>query len=790
MSGVMPSCCRCLKNVFVLLMVCLCKTVHFLNFVTSQPQEYVTHATATLSQARYQLAATSSGELVFFGGGWNATNPFIASNRIDICNVTLGIWTTATLSVPRGSLAAASLGNFVFFAEGVDENEIISNQVDIYNVSNGSWSSATLTQARVDLVATSVEYFVLFAGGVTYGRLSNVVDIYNVTSNMWTSATLSQARNLLASTSVANRYALFAGGSNTSTALNIVDIYDSWSGLWNTTTLSQPRANLAASSLNDLAFFGGGDNSTSITLGTQMYSIVDIFNATSQTWNTTTLSQSRSYLAAASIGDIVAFGGGISEGFIASAVVDIYNMTSNMWFTLTLYQPRASLVATSSTNQILFGGGATNIALSNFVDLFCLNVSGCPSPPVMTPVSTATTSFITAPQSFGIATSTSLTNTTIPTTTQQSTFSPPNSSSSANNTELIMALLAGVLSAVAVLIVATIILLAVLIRTKRKNKKLKNEKNTEMFSIESETNLAQTSSQQGTRTEFVASQQTVALPQSSTSQSVFATVFPSPSVRRSQITFMELTVEKKIGTGSYGKVYLGRWNAAPVALKFCRKKGNLEDFVREIRLMSELPPHPNVVHLFGVSLDGPQPIIVLEYCAGGSLDKLLFQSNATLSDEHKMRLVRGIAAGMLHLHKHNIVHRDLAARNILLTASGDPKISDFGMSRILEKEDEGKTNSTVGPICWMAPESLAYRNYSKKSDVWTFGIVVYEIVAQCEPHKDQDLFVVGTRIRDEGLTPTIPTDCPPKLRELMQICWQMQPEQRPNFEMICTMLQQ
>jgi serine/threonine protein kinase len=73
----------------------------------------------------------------------------------------------------------------------------------------------------------------------------------------------------------------------------------------------------------------------------------------------------------------------------------------------------------------------------------------------------------------------------------------------------------------------------------------------------------------------------------------------------------------------------------------------------------------------------------------GSLDKLLFDSNVKLSEEHKIRLIRGIAVGMLHLHKHNIIHRDLAARNILLTANGDPKISDFGMSRILERADEG-----------------------------------------------------------------------------------------------------
>jgi len=205
--------------------------------------------------------------------------------------------------------------------------------------------------------------------------------------------------------------------------------------------------------------------------------------------------------------------------------------------------------------------------------------------------------------------------------------------------------------------------------------------------------------------------------------------------------------------------------------------------------MVELPPHPNVVQMFGISLDGPQPIIILEYCGGGSLDRVLYDSNEKLSEEFKMRMVRGIALGMLHLHKYNIVHRDLAARNILLTSSGDPKISDFGMSRVLQKVDEGKTNTGFGPVCWMAPESLAHRNYSKKSDVWTFGIVVYEIVAQCEPHKDKDIFDAGVRIRDEGLTPEIPFNCPPKLRNIMQLCWQKQPNQRPTFEAICQMLQ-
>jgi len=344
----------------------------------------------------------------------------------------------------------------------------------------------------------------------------------------------------------------------------------------------------------------------------------------------------------------------------------------------------------------------------------------------------------------------------------------------------------GVSSAVSVLFVATFIFFVVFLRKKRK--KSKREKHRAESPSEGQKKSLETLTIQDGTQPATTDQRTDLMRPTNPSDAV--PVALSSLLKHSQISFTELTVERKIGRGSYGKVCLGKWNAAPVALKFCRKKEGLEDFVREIRVMVELPSHPNVVQLLGVSLDGPQPIIVLEYCAGGSLDKLLFQENANISVEYKMRLVRGIAAGMFHLHKHNIVHRDLAARNILLTSGGDPKISDFGMSRILEKEDEGKTNSTVGPVCWMAPESIAHRNYSKKSDVWTFGIVVYEIVAQCEPHKDQDLFQIGVRIRDEGLTPKIPSNCPQKLHELMQMCWKLQPEQRPNFETICVMLQQ
>jgi serine/threonine protein kinase len=130
-----------------------------------------------------------------------------------------------------------------------------------------------------------------------------------------------------------------------------------------------------------------------------------------------------------------------------------------------------------------------------------------------------------------------------------------------------------------------------------------------------------------------------------------------------------------------------------------------------------------------------------------SLDRLLYDTNEKLSEKRKIFLIEGIAAGMYHLHKHNIVHRDLAARNILLTSGGDPKISDFGLSRILEQVDEGKTKCKIGPVCWMAPESIGQQVYSKKSDVWMFGILVYEIVVQSKPHSGQNPKRVGALIR-------------------------------------------
>jgi len=704
-------------------------------------QGYIIHETATLSQSRTRLAATTAGELVFFGGGFNETGAFgspgIASDRVDIYNVTSGIWTTATLSVPRGDLAATSSGTLVFFAGGWNRT-VIFNQVDIYNTSDRSWSIAKLSQARWGLAATSVGDLVLIGGG-----FSNVVDIYNVTTNMWTTATLSQPRHFPAAVTVANRYALFTGGYG-SFYLDTTDLYDVVTGVWNSTLspLSVPREGLAAASYRDIVLFAGGATNFGCSASTNA---VDVYNLTSNTHYTFTLSITRCYPAAAALDDLIFVGGGGVIGttyqgdidnITSVAQIDIYSVTNNSWYIGNLSQSRGILVAATSKNQIVFGGGQHFVQTSNAVDIFAS------TPPMPSLVWTPPMpSLVFSPDS-----------------------TPPYSSS------VVVGIVLGI---VALLIGTGVVILLLIIKRQKKRRKQRHSENTPSINYQSET--------------VVIDSVRTAVTIDTSNITIQATLQPGTETLKSlsplQIPLSELETGKEIGEGTYGRVCVGKWKKYRVALKFCQNRGKMAEFLREANLMISLPPHPNVVRMYGVSIDGTQPIIVMEYCGGGSLDKVLYDTVQEISDEQKIRWVHEIALGMCHLHKHNIVHRDLAARNILLSHDNfniaQLKISDFGMSRVLQKGIEGKTQNRIGPIRWMAPESIGQQVYSKKSDVWMFGVLVYEIVARCEPHIDIHPNEVSVLIRDKGLVPVIPNYCPQKLQQLMQMCWNRQPAQRP-----------
>lgn len=201
--------------------------------------------------------------------------------------------------------------------------------------------------------------------------------------------------------------------------------------------------------------------------------------------------------------------------------------------------------------------------------------------------------------------------------------------------------------------------------------------------------------------------------------------------------------------------------------------------------MKSLAPHPNVVQLLGVT-PPPNFWIVAEFLHKGSLYSLL-HSKDEMPTPLRRQIARGIASGMAHLHESKIIHRDLAARNILLSSNFDPKISDFGLSRFAE-EDENKTKSDVGPIKWMAPEAIKDKKFSAKTDVWSYGVTLWEIIARSNPYPQQDLLAVATAVVYKGLHCETPPGTDQTFSSILDWCFQARAEDRPTMKQIEEML--
>ena len=251
-----------------------------------------------------------------------------------------------------------------------------------------------------------------------------------------------------------------------------------------------------------------------------------------------------------------------------------------------------------------------------------------------------------------------------------------------------------------------------------------------------------------------------------------------------EISFEELRTDRELGRGAFGVVFHGTWRNQEVAVKQIPSNLNQKEFLAEVNLMRKLRPHDNVVQLLGVCTH-PQLLIVTRFYSNGSLLNFIENQQSSLDRQLLLKVLCGITAGMEHLHQEKIIHRDLAARNCLLTASFDAVVADFGLSRILSTNDSGRTNANVGPVKWMAPESLTSRVYSPKSDVYSFGVVCYECMTLEPPWKDKDnlevvvLVVGGQRLH-------IPAESqkkyPLKLTELAELCLEEDPSKRPTFQ--------
>uniref|UniRef100_H2LSJ4 Ephrin type-B receptor 3 n=1 Tax=Oryzias latipes TaxID=8090 RepID=H2LSJ4_ORYLA len=276
---------------------------------------------------------------------------------------------------------------------------------------------------------------------------------------------------------------------------------------------------------------------------------------------------------------------------------------------------------------------------------------------------------------------------------------------------------------------------------------------------------------------------------------------PNEAVREfaKEIDVSCVKIEEVIGAGEFGEVCRGRLKlpgrreiiVAIKTLKVGYTDRQRRDFLSEASIMGQFD-HPNIIRLEGVVTKSRPVMIVTEFMENGALDSFLRLNDGQFTVIQLVGMLRGIAAGMKYLSDMNYVHRDLAARNILVNSNLVCKVSDFGLSRFLEDDptDPTYTSSLGGkiPIRWTAPEAIAYRKFTSASDVWSYGIVMWEVMSYGErPYWDmsnQD--VINAVEQDYRLPP--PMECPTALHQLMLDCWVKERNLRPKFTQIVATL--
>ncbi|XP_010537796.1 PREDICTED: uncharacterized protein LOC104812369 [Tarenaya hassleriana] len=260
---------------------------------------------------------------------------------------------------------------------------------------------------------------------------------------------------------------------------------------------------------------------------------------------------------------------------------------------------------------------------------------------------------------------------------------------------------------------------------------------------------------------------------------------------------------KELGSGTFGTVYHGKWRGSDVAIKrikkscFAGRSSEQErltvEFWREAEILSKLH-HPNVVAFYGVVQDGPGGTLatVTEYMVDGSLRHVLVRKDRYLDRRKKLIIAMDAAFGMEYLHSKNIVHFDLKCDNLLVNLK-DPsrpicKVGDFGLSKI--KRNTLVSGGVRGTLPWMAPELLngSSNKVSEKVDVFSFGIVLWEILTGEEPYANMHYGAIIGGIVNNTLRPTIPSHCDSEWMELMEECWAPNPVARPSFTEIADRL--
>jgi len=260
----------------------------------------------------------------------------------------------------------------------------------------------------------------------------------------------------------------------------------------------------------------------------------------------------------------------------------------------------------------------------------------------------------------------------------------------------------------------------------------------------------------------------------------------APISPRLQIPFHELTFDGLIAKGSFGKVYLGRYQNQVVATKILEKFNfaEREEFIREVKIMNTLRS-PHVVQLYGACLEEGRACMVMEYLDGGALDHYLMHH--PLSLEQKQQIAKDIAIGLDYIHKRGVVHCDLKSGNILIDkSSGRAKLTDFGLAKTTHK-DISATNKMSEAIAWMAPEVLNQQTPTTKSDIFSYGMILWQIYSG----KSRPFLQATNNLKKEiiaGKREEITREIPAEIAALIRQCWDKDPENRPLLENVIQQL--
>ncbi|XP_056169934.1 serine/threonine-protein kinase STY46-like isoform X2 [Syzygium oleosum] len=251
-----------------------------------------------------------------------------------------------------------------------------------------------------------------------------------------------------------------------------------------------------------------------------------------------------------------------------------------------------------------------------------------------------------------------------------------------------------------------------------------------------------------------------------------------------------LKFETKIASGSYGDLYKGTYCSQEVAIKVLKPERVNSDmqkeFAQEVFILRKVR-HKNVVQFIGACTKPPSLYIVTEFMSGGSVYDYLHKQRGVFKLPTLLKVAIDVSKGMNYLHQNNIIHRDLKAANLLMDENEVVKVADFGVARV--KAQSGVMTAETGTYRWMAPEVIEHKPYDHKADVFSFAVVLWELLTGKLPHDHLTPLQAAVGVVQKGLRPTIPKDTHPKLVELLERCWEQDPASRPDFSEIITILQ-